>query len=102
MPSGWTRRAACSDSLLRPSCGGTRAARGPAFHGRPQDAVDARLVTPAVDLEPIKHVHVKANGELLFGWGPSKCGLFEKLIPERWDVRIVHSCLAPSQTATHH
>src|SRR6266446_6339613 len=89
MPSGWTRCGACCGALLRRSCCGTRAVRGLAFHGGPQDAVDARLVTLAVGLEPIQHVRVKADGELLFGRRPSNCGLFEKLSPQRWDVRIV-------------
>src|SRR6266852_6239746 len=83
------RCAACSGALLLRSCCGPRAARGLAFHSCPQDAVDARLVTPAVSLEPIEHVCVEADGELLFGRGPSNCGLFEKLVPEWWDVRIV-------------
>ncbi len=88
--SGWSQCAACSGVLLRRRwCRGPRTARGLAFHGCTQDAVDARLVTPAAGLEPIEHVRVKANGELPFRRGPCNCSCFEKLIPERRNVRIV-------------
>ena len=59
------------------------------LHHHTQDAVDARLVTPAVGLEPIEHVGVKADGELLLRRGLCHCGLFKKLIAERRNVRIV-------------
>ena len=66
-----------------------------ALHGRSQNAVDAGLVAPAVRLQPVQHVRVKADGELLFGRGPCRRGLFEKL-PAQWrnvrvvDVRVLH------------
>lgn len=50
--SGWSQCAACSGVLLRRWCCRPRAAWGLAFHGSPQDAVDARLLTSAVGPEP--------------------------------------------------
>ncbi len=59
------------------------------LHGCPQDAIDARLVTSAVSLQPLQHVRVKADGELLLGRRPGfRCPSEEGLV-ERRNVRIV-------------
>src|SRR5271157_503530 len=71
------------------ACCRTWAARGLAFHGSTQNAVDTRLVTPALGPEPFQHVCVEANAELLFGWRPSRRCLPKEGFAERRNVGIV-------------
>ena len=74
---------------LVPVCGRTRTARGLAFHGSTQNAIDARLITPALALEPIQYVHVKTNAELLFGGRPRRRCFGKESLAERRNIRIV-------------
>jgi len=87
-PSRWPRFAACTRILLR-CFHGRHPARELALHGGAQNVIDARLVTSAVGLQPFEHVSVKADGQLVFRWGPCNCCLFEKLVSKRRDVGIV-------------
>ena len=62
-----------------------------AVHRGSQNAVNAYLVASAVDLQPLQHVRVKADGELLLGQGPCfRCRRKERLV-ERRNVQIVDS-----------
>jgi hypothetical protein len=86
--SGWLQSVARSNVLLW-GWSRTGAARRLTFHGRPQNAVNPRLVTPAVGFEPMQYIGVKADGELLLGRGPCLgCLRVERLV-ERRNVRIV-------------
>ena len=60
------------------------------LHYHAQDSVDARLVALAMTLEPIEHVLIQTNGQLLFRRWPSHCRLFEKCLVEPRNVRIVN------------
>jgi len=59
------------------------------LHHHAQNAVNARLVTLAMTLEPIEHVRIEANGQLLFRRRPSGRCLPEKCLVEPRNVRIV-------------
>ena len=48
------------------------------LHHHAQRSVDARLVALALTLEPIEHVLIQTNGQLLFRRRPSQRCLFEK------------------------
>jgi hypothetical protein len=52
-----------------------------AFHHYAQDAVDARLIAPAVGLEPVQDVCIQANRQLLFDRRPSHSGLRKEGLP---------------------
>jgi hypothetical protein len=52
--------------------------------------IDARLITSAVGPQPIQHIRIEADSELLFGRRPCGRGLLERLIPKRLNVRIVN------------
>src|SRR5258708_35540693 len=60
-----------------------------ALHHHAQNAVNARLVTLAMTLQPIEHVRIETNRQLFLRRGPSRGCLGEKCLIERWDVRIV-------------
>src|ERR1700686_956536 len=60
------------------------------LHHHAQNAVDARLVALAMTLEPIEHVLIQTNGQLLFRWRPGQRRLFEKGLVEPRNVRIVN------------
>src|ERR1700688_4526452 len=60
------------------------------LHHHAQYAVDARLVALAMTLEPIEHVLIQTNGQLLFRRRPGHGGLFEKGLVEPRNVRIVN------------
>jgi hypothetical protein len=59
----------------------------PALHHHAENAVDARLVALAVALEPIEHVRIKTNRQLLFLRRPSYRCLLEKCLAEARNVR---------------
>ena len=65
-------------------------AGGLTLHHHAQNAVNARLVAPALTLEPIEHVRIETNRQLPFRRGPSRRCLFEKRSVERRNVRIVN------------
>src|SRR5579864_1515546 len=86
--SGRLRLAARPGFPLRRCCG-TRPARRRTLHGGPQDTIDARLVSPAVGLQPLQDVRVQADGELLLPrWPCFRCLGVERLVKGR-NVRIV-------------
>ena len=87
--SGRLQSAAWPGVLLR-RCRGTRSAWGLRLHSGPQNAIDARLIALAVGLEPIQHVRVKTDGELVFSRGTCFRCLRKKLVAKRWNVRIVN------------
>jgi hypothetical protein len=58
--------------------------RNPHYVGR-----TPRPVASAVGLQPIVHVRVKANGQLMFRPGPRNRGLGEEFVAERRDVGVV-------------
>src|ERR1700692_3117344 len=60
------------------------------LHHHAQYAVDARLVALAMTLEPIEHVLIQTNGQLLLRRRPGHGGLFEKGLVEPRGVRIVN------------
>src|SRR6266404_492431 len=60
------------------------------LHHHAQNAVDARLVALAMTLEPIEHVLIQTNGQLLFRRRPGHRRLFEKDLVEPRNVRIVN------------
>ncbi len=59
------------------------------LHRHSQDAIDASLVASAVAFQPVQHVRIEANGQLLFGRRPCSRRLFEKGLVEWRNVRIV-------------
>jgi hypothetical protein len=59
------------------------------LHHHAENAVDARLIALAVSLEPIEHVLIQTNGQLLFRRRPSHRCLFEKGLVEPRNVRLV-------------
>src|SRR5436305_10299967 len=84
--SGGLQRAASSSVLLR-LWGRTGPARALTVHCGPQNPVDARLIASAVGLQPLQHINIKTNGELLLGGGPCfRCFSVERLV-ERRNVR---------------
>jgi hypothetical protein len=60
------------------------------LHHHAQDSVDARLVALAMTLEPIEHVLIQTNGQLLFRRRPGHRRLFEKGLVEPRNVGIVN------------
>ena|ERR1700674_2154128 len=58
------------------------------LHHHAQYAVDARLVALAMTLEPIEHVLIQTNGQLLFRRRPRHRRLFEKGLVEPRNVRL--------------
>ena len=62
---------------------------GLTLHHNTQDAVDARLVAPAMTLEPIEHIRIQTNGQLPFDRRPGRRCLLEKRLVERPNIRIV-------------
>ncbi|SRR6266404_6546461 len=60
------------------------------LHHHAQDSIDARLVALAMTLEPIEHILIETNSQLLFRRRPSHRRLFEKGLVEPWNVRIVN------------
>jgi len=60
------------------------------LHHHAQNPVDARLVALAMTLEPIEHVLIQTNGQLLFRRRPSHGGLFEKGLVEPRNVGLVN------------
>ena len=59
------------------------------LHHHAQNAVDAGLVALAVTLQPIEHVGIESNRQLLFLRRPSRRRLLEKCLVERRNIRIV-------------
>jgi len=53
------------------------------LHHDTQNAVDARLVALAMTLEPIEHVLIQTNGQLLFRRRPSHRRLLRKVLSSR-------------------
>src|SRR5208283_3722644 len=53
-------------------------AGGLTLHHNAQNVVNARLVAPALTLEPIEHVRIETNRQLLLGRGPSRRCFLEK------------------------
>src|SRR5260370_12564556 len=74
------------------------------LHHHAKDSVDARLVALAITLEPIEHVLIQRNGQLLFRRRSSHGGLLEKGLVEPRNVRIVNvgilHTVNPSQVAS--
>src|SRR5258708_35384718 len=74
------------------------------LHHHAQDSVDARLVALAMTLQPIEHVLIQTNGQLLFRRRPSHRRLFEKGLVELRNVRVVNIAILrtvnPSQVAS--
>ena len=60
-----------------------------ALHHYAQNAVNARLIAPAMTLEPSEHVRIEANRQLLFHRRPSHRCLLEKCLIQWRNVRIV-------------
>jgi len=60
-----------------------------ALHHHAQNAVDARLVALAMTLEPLEHVRIETNRQLLFRRRPSRRCFLEKCLVEWRNVRIV-------------
>jgi len=67
----------------------TQPARRRALHCGSKNTIDARLITPAVGPEPIQHVRVKPDGQLLFHRGPCFRRLRKERLVKRRNVRIV-------------
>lgn len=60
-----------------------------ALHHHSQDTIDARLVLPAVRLEPSQHVRVQADRQLLLYRRPRRRRLFQERFVESRNVGIV-------------
>ena len=60
------------------------------LHYHTQNAVDARLVALAMTLEPIEHILIQTNRQLLFRWRPGHRRLFEKRLVQPRNVRIIN------------
>lgn len=72
-------------------------ARDPVFHGRAQNSIDSRLVALTLGLEPVEHVGVEADRELLLRGRPRRLGLGEELFAQSRDVGIVDGrCCHPA------
>ena len=63
---------------------------GLALHHDAQNSVNARLVAPAVALEPIEYVRIETDRQLPLGGRPRRRGLLEKRLVEWRNVRIVN------------
>ena len=63
---------------------------GLALHHHAQNTVNARLVTPAVTLEPIEIVRIEADGKVPLSRQPRRRRLLEKRLVEGRDVLTVN------------
>jgi hypothetical protein len=60
------------------------------LHHHAQRSVDARLVALALTLEPIEHVLIQTNGQLLFAGGQASVAFLKKGLVEPRNVPIVN------------
>lgn len=66
-----------------------RGLRGLVFHSRPKDVVDPRLVALAGRAQPLQHVSIEPDRQLLFERRPLRCRFVEEGFTQGGDFAVV-------------